>query len=377
MLCFRVSAEAKRWWQYAITCTLDVIHSRRKSNTLDSVLSAARNNVSYVRAFMAQLENPTMMTEEDKVIKETQDSLRSYEELKELREISVYWVQKNIKNSDLNSVSSSPSRKSSQASGSPQKASPLLSPASDDPPGDEVTSPTLQRWFPLWGGWYNTEARASEASETEVRPELEEFLQDAMKEEHEVFGVSHKDVLFSHVSIDLRQAVIQLTRSKTGQETSPLFEFEFQNVRVRSVFVLLICLIFSFLRWSMSIGPVPSPTFSPSMWALCGCETRLPRTPCSRCWSHPRARRARPCTPRPVRAGSVNLPGPSRHFSQPAYRSRKRRKMSLPSSTFCMKRNHLIRKWIIGFMSKVSHSMWFTTLSLSKWSLSFSPCLKT
>ena len=119
-----------------------------------------------------------------------------------------------------------------------------MSPASDDNSGDEVTSPTLQRWFPLWGGWYNTEARASEASETEARPELEEFLQDAMKEEHEVFGVSHKDVLFSHVSIDLRQAVIQLTRCKTGQDTSPLFEFEFQNVRVRSVFVLLICLIF-------------------------------------------------------------------------------------------------------------------------------------
>ena len=234
IFCLRVSVEARRWWQYAITCTLDVIHSRRKSNTWDSVLSAARNNLSYVKAFMAQLENPTMMTEEDKVIKEAQDSFRSYEELKELREISVYWVQKRIQNSDQNSVSSSPSRKSSQASGSPQKASPLLSPVSDDPQADEVTTPTLQRWFPLWGGWYNTEARASEASEVEARPELEEFLQDAMKEEHEVFGVSHKDVLFSHVSIDLRQAVIQLTRSKTGQETSPLFEFEFQNVKVES-----------------------------------------------------------------------------------------------------------------------------------------------
>ncbi len=38
-----------------------MIHSRRKSNTWDS---AARNNLSYVRAFMAQLENPTLMTEE-------------------------------------------------------------------------------------------------------------------------------------------------------------------------------------------------------------------------------------------------------------------------------------------------------------------------
>ena len=41
-----------------------------------------------------------------------------------------------------------------------------MSPASDAPQADEVTTPTLQRWFPLWGGWYNTEA--CEASETEA-----------------------------------------------------------------------------------------------------------------------------------------------------------------------------------------------------------------
>ena len=180
--------------------------------------------MSYVKAFIAQLENPTMMSEEDKVIKEAQDSFRSYEELKELREISVFLVQRSA---DENSTSS---RNSSQA-GSPKKSS-VTSPS--DPgasPVEEVSSPTLQRWFPLWGGWYNTEAKETEA---ESRPELEEFLLDAMKEDNEVFGVSHKDVLFSHVSIDLRQVVIQLTRSKSKVETSPLFEFEFQNVRVEN-----------------------------------------------------------------------------------------------------------------------------------------------
>ena len=62
-----------------------------------------------------------------------------------------------------------------------------------------MTTPTLLQWFRLWGGWYNTEAKASEV---EARPELEEFLQDTMNKEHEVFGVSYKDVLFSPVSID-------------------------------------------------------------------------------------------------------------------------------------------------------------------------------
>ena len=59
---------------------LDVIHSRNKSITWDIGLSAARNNVIYERTFMAQLEYPTMITEEDKVIKEAQYSFRSYKE---------------------------------------------------------------------------------------------------------------------------------------------------------------------------------------------------------------------------------------------------------------------------------------------------------
>ena len=40
---------------------------------------------------------------------------------------------------------------------------------------DEVSSPTLQRWSPLWGGWYNADAKV----ETEqAGPQLEKYLQD-------------------------------------------------------------------------------------------------------------------------------------------------------------------------------------------------------
>ena len=103
------------------------------------------------------------------------------------------------------------------------------SPVSTPGAVEDVTSPTLQRWFPLWGGWYNSENVQESDSGP---PVLEEYLQDAIKEDNEVLGVSHKDVVFSHVSIDLKQAIIQLTRSKTKLEASPLFEFEFQNVKV-------------------------------------------------------------------------------------------------------------------------------------------------
>ena len=105
--------------------------------------------MKYVEAFIEQLENPTMMSDEQKVIKDAQDTFRSYDELKALREISVYWVQKR---SASTSMRSSPERKVSQTSVT-SPPSPVSTPGAVE----DVTSPTLQRWFPLWGGWYNSE----------------------------------------------------------------------------------------------------------------------------------------------------------------------------------------------------------------------------
>ena len=225
----KIKSDARRWWQYAITCTLDVIHSRRRSETLDSVLSCARDNVKYVEAFTAQLENPTMVSEEHKTVKESQDTVRSYDELRELREISVFWVQRRLQQ---RSAPTTPERKVS----SPNSPVAAVTPSKlQSPTAEDVASPTLQRWFPLWGGWYNTEQAAAEDDQQQSggpAPQLEEYLQDVIKEDNEVLGVSHKDVVFSHVSIDLKQAVIQLTRSKSKHESSPLFEFEFENVKV-------------------------------------------------------------------------------------------------------------------------------------------------
>ena len=57
-------------------------------------MTAARDNVEYVEAFKAQLFNPNTMSDELKVVKEAQDTFRSYEELRALREISVFWLEK-------------------------------------------------------------------------------------------------------------------------------------------------------------------------------------------------------------------------------------------------------------------------------------------
>ena len=76
---------SRRWWQYAITCTLDMVHTRRRACTWDTVITCARDNILYVKAFMAQLENPTMVTEEMQVVREARDNTRTYEKLKALK----------------------------------------------------------------------------------------------------------------------------------------------------------------------------------------------------------------------------------------------------------------------------------------------------
>jgi hypothetical protein len=48
----------------------------RKSQTWASVLEAARDNVIYVAAFTAQLENPATLPEHLKIAKDKQDAIR-------------------------------------------------------------------------------------------------------------------------------------------------------------------------------------------------------------------------------------------------------------------------------------------------------------
>jgi hypothetical protein len=63
---------------------------------------------------------------------------------------------------------------------------------------EEQAFPTLQRWFPHRGGWCDSMNRG----EYHVKPpNIEEYLQDAIKEDNEVFGLFHQDVVFSHMSV--------------------------------------------------------------------------------------------------------------------------------------------------------------------------------
>jgi hypothetical protein len=55
-----------------------MVQTRRRAWTWDTL-------IFYVKAFMAQLENPTTVTEEMQVVREARDNTRTYEKLKALK----------------------------------------------------------------------------------------------------------------------------------------------------------------------------------------------------------------------------------------------------------------------------------------------------
>ena len=185
--------------------------------------------MEYVDAFKAQLLNPNTMSDELKVVKEAQDNFRSYEELRALREISVFWLEKEREERTVVGIG-------------------------EEEETEEKAAPTLQRWFPLWGGWYGaengdgettgpdegsddgTEMVVQEIQEEELKrpPKIEEYLQDAIKEDLDVFGVSHKDVVFSHLAVHLKEASVRLLRAKVGEPLQGgqlLFHAQFNDVK--------------------------------------------------------------------------------------------------------------------------------------------------
>ena len=221
--------------RYAITCTLDLVHSRRRSQTWGLVLQAARDNVVYVEAFTAQLVSPNTMSDELRVVKEAQDSLRSYEELRTLREVAVQRLER---------------ARAEAVEPEPEVV-------------EEPQAPTLQRWFPLWGGWYDT---GQAEAEERAPPRIEEYLQDALKEDQEVLGVAHKDVVFSHLTMHLTRASVRLVRAQgEGGQGQLLFDIQFDDVKVRDCAVAGT----STPRPRTSPGPGPAPCWRPSPWAWC------------------------------------------------------------------------------------------------------------
>ena len=189
---------------------MEQIHDRNYARRWSTVIAKARQNVEYVRAFKAYLENPVSFDPELKAIKDQADVERSYEELKALRELAVWYLKKErwdreeqgagmhdaavylarsrTSSSFTSVVLRSPSKKSSLVESSPPETASFFvedsSPEDDNkqPPSeaegqDQQSSPKkesaasvslLQHYFPLWyasGGEPGTPSGTEEATE--------------------------------------------------------------------------------------------------------------------------------------------------------------------------------------------------------------------
>ncbi len=282
-----VKSNSRLWWQYAITCHMEIIHERNVAACWQTVLRKASENVKYVEAFMKYLENPVVIDPELKEHKEAMDSTRTYDELKALREQAVFLLKKKIL-SEEDKVPDLPADDVVAEEADPGVGADVSETeieeekldVIDTAVGDlEVNSPsteqapaqsTLQRWFPLWGGWYaDGQDQGQDGGldqEQQQEEEEQEFFslggrgmprdrsfEESMLED-EIMGaladeanlIAYKDLVFAQLSFTLKRGTTRLlTCSSPSGTTSPtmskkaaasrkrlLFEFEFTDTKI-------------------------------------------------------------------------------------------------------------------------------------------------
>ncbi len=238
-----VSENLRAWWQYAITCQMEVIRKRNENRNLEVVVRKCRENVVYVEAFKAHLTHPVTMDKELKAHMDDMDRERSYEELKALREVAV--AQLKFEKGD---VEASPSKAAKDAS--PQEDENVLAlefegmheeetAVSATPPAPSL----LQYYFPGW--WQSNQEqqeqellapefayRADEASITSSASVLEEELLEALADD--VNLVAYKDVVFAQFSFRLGQASLKMqTEDLATKSKQVIFQCDFDDVELK------------------------------------------------------------------------------------------------------------------------------------------------
>ena len=208
------------WWHYVIACEMERIHERNYARSWESTLQKARENVKYVEAFKKYLENPVVFDADLKEHKDKMDLTRSYEELKVLREQAVILLESELGHEKVHTEELDTESNV------------------DDDTSEAAAQSTLQRWFPLWGGWYGTSYEQEDAVEIDhessrlEESRLEEELIEAITDDVAT-AVPYKDVVFLVCSFSMTRATTKLfSKSTKSPDGKPLFEFEFSDAKL-------------------------------------------------------------------------------------------------------------------------------------------------
>ena len=154
---------SKDWWQYAIQCHLDHIHSRNLNSNWDAVIKRSIDLVDYANTYTKHLINPNSLDASDKDFIADMEAELGFSELKSLREVGMRRVEDlTPKQTPTHSgtVPTSPSMPppcsaSSSSLSSPSVSYPVSPAKSSSSQSQSSTSgeTLLQRWFPSWAGW--------------------------------------------------------------------------------------------------------------------------------------------------------------------------------------------------------------------------------
>lgn len=180
-----VSADPRAWWTYAINRVV------KPPPTWSSTLARAKENISYVAVYSKLLSNPTdPLSKDDKAIKDKVEWERDYDELKELREISMRRVR--------------PPESVVKAEGSVG---------------------LLASWFPGW--WQSSQKEPQEVKTDPDTVALEEKILDALADTVENNTILKRDSVFGQFNFTLKKGTFNLC---AGSEA--VMELQFENVNL-------------------------------------------------------------------------------------------------------------------------------------------------
>jgi len=173
--------------------------------------------------------------------KDSVDSTRTYEELKILRELAVFYLKRE-RGVDESKRENKTETEEVELQVPPEELETVEDSVPYESPPETYMS-TLQAWFPLWGGWYaqkedsmtqHYDLDASEANLSSLEDEIIGALSD------EAHFVPYKDMVFAQLGFSLKSGTLRLYsrgsskgNSSSGRENDKLlFEFEFTGTKV-------------------------------------------------------------------------------------------------------------------------------------------------
>ncbi|XP_076684056.1 vacuolar protein sorting 13D isoform X4 [Andrena cerasifolii] len=194
-----VSVAPREWWKYAARCHIGRELVKPKPSW-EAMLRRGKENTLYVESYARLLGTPTTILPPDaKQLKEKVEQERSFDELRELREIAMHRVRP-------------PTAAQNSSANVPQARG------------------MLEHWFPQWWGWYSkTTATNTQGTSSTFDGELLDVLADTMDDD----TLLRRDTVFGQFNFTLSRGTVALCTAKNdSDDRRTVIELRFERVNL-------------------------------------------------------------------------------------------------------------------------------------------------